>query len=317
MLYEMITERIPGAQPLMQNTDGLETIIPKEYEEEYLKICKEWEDITNLKLEHDKYSKLILGDVNNYIAITEFTEVDFEKYEKLKNESPHYVYKEENDKYYYQAAKCKGRFEFNDLALHKNKSSLVIPKGIYYYFVHGIEPEDYIKTQTNIFDFCVGKKIKGDWEFTEHLVEPANDPDYDNYTIEAKREFLLKNGWEQSWSDDNWVRAEASNKEANTGLPTEKAFEISRPKIGEYVYRPLQKTLRYFISDRGSKIIKVNKTDGRKTQVEAGKWHQTLMMNYDKKPFDEYKLDMSYYIGNIKKELKKLEPVVTNQLKLF
>jgi hypothetical protein len=29
MLYEMICEEIPNAIPLMQNTDGLETIDPK------------------------------------------------------------------------------------------------------------------------------------------------------------------------------------------------------------------------------------------------------------------------------------------------
>jgi hypothetical protein len=317
MLYEMITERIPGAKPLMQNTDGLETIIPKKYEKEYLEICKEWEKITNLKLEHDKYSKLILGDVNNYIALTEFNEVSLEQYVQLKKDSPHYVYKEENDKYYYQASKCKGRFEFNDLALHKNKSFLITPKAIYHYFVHGIKPEDYIKTQKNIFDFCGGKKIKGNWEFIQHYVEPVVDPEFNNYTHQEKSKFLLENGWEKSWSDDNWVKCDAMNKEANTGISTELAFNHSVPKVGEYNYEPLQKTLRYFISKKGSKILKTNKDDGRKTQIEAGKWHQTLMMNYVEKPFEEYDLDMSYYIGSANKELKKLEPIITNQLTIF
>jgi hypothetical protein len=64
MLYEMICEEIPGAFPLMQNTDGLETIIPREYQDKYLEICNRWEKITNLQLEHDTYSKMILGDVN-------------------------------------------------------------------------------------------------------------------------------------------------------------------------------------------------------------------------------------------------------------
>ena len=36
MLYEMICEGIPGAIPLMQNTDGLETIIPREHVEKYM-----------------------------------------------------------------------------------------------------------------------------------------------------------------------------------------------------------------------------------------------------------------------------------------
>ena len=57
MLYEMIMERIPNATALMQNTDGVETIIPRKYVDEYMQICKEWEEITNLNLEHDQYEK--------------------------------------------------------------------------------------------------------------------------------------------------------------------------------------------------------------------------------------------------------------------
>jgi hypothetical protein len=114
MLYEMICEEIPNAIPLMQNTDGLETMIPREYVDKYMDICKRWEDITQLQLEHDTYSKIILGDVNNYIAITEDGK-----------------------------SKCKGRFEYDNLALHKNKSFLIIPKAIHAYFVDGIQPEDF------------------------------------------------------------------------------------------------------------------------------------------------------------------------------
>jgi hypothetical protein len=135
-LYEMLCLAIPEAVPLMQNTDGLEMIIPESKKELYLKICKEWESMTNLQLEHDEYSKMILKDVNNYIA----------------------VYK--NGK-----TKCKGLFEFNNLALHKNKSFLVIPKAIYEFYVNGVKPEDYLSKNTNIYDYCGAVKAKGDWNF--------------------------------------------------------------------------------------------------------------------------------------------------------
>jgi hypothetical protein len=142
MLYEMICEEIPNAVPLMQNTDGLETIIPREYQDKYMEICKRWEQITNLELEHGTYSKIVLGDVNNYIAVTEDGK-----------------------------SKCKGRFEYDNLALHKNKSFLIIPKALHAYFVNGIKPEIFIKENLNIFDFCGGVKIKGDWRFTEHKIQ--------------------------------------------------------------------------------------------------------------------------------------------------
>ena len=163
MLYEMICEEIPGAIPLMQNTDGLETMIPREYEAQYLEICKRWEKITSLELEHDKYSKIILGDVNNYIAVNEDGK-----------------------------SKCKGRFEYKDLALHKNKSFLVIPQAIHAYFVDGIKPEKFISENLNIFDFCGGVKIKGDWKFIEHKVELG---DYSTTPLQHTiRYFISKTG---------------------------------------------------------------------------------------------------------------------------
>ena len=228
MLYEMICEEIPNALPLMQNTDGLETMIPRQYVDKYMEICERWEKITNLELEHDKYSKIILGDVNNYIAITEDGK-----------------------------SKCKGRFEFANLAMHKNKSFLVIPEAIHAYFVDGIKPEDYIKSVTNIFNFCGGVKIKGDWSFYQHKIVD-----------------------------------------------------------GEYLVEKLQHTIRYFISNTGTKVIKKNNTDSREIQIEAGKWMQTLMIDYIEKPFTEYDINYDYYLDKINKEIRDLEPIVT-QLSLF
>lgn len=228
MLYEMICEEIPEAIPLMQNTDGLETIIPRDKVDKYMEICARWEKRTMLQLEHDTYSKIVLGDVNNYIAITEDGK-----------------------------SKCKGRFEYKDLALHKNKSFLIIPKALHAYFVEGIKPEDFLAQNQNIFDYCGGVKIKGDWTFIEHSVE-----------------------------------------------------------FGKYVTKPLQHTVRYYVSNTGSKIIKKNNKDGREIQVEAGKWMQTVFIDYEEKEFAEYNINMKYYLENIYKEIKALEPN-NNQLSLF
>ena len=228
MLYEMICEGIPEAIPLMQNTDGLETIIPKNKVKKYMEICKKWQELTLLELEHDKYSKLVLGDVNNYIAVSEKGEV-----------------------------KCKGRFEFNNLALHKNKSFLIIPKAIFNYFVHGIEPETYLNNNQNIFDYCGGVKIKGDWQFYEHKIID-----------------------------------------------------------GIFTKKPLQNTIRYYISNNGCKIIKTNILDEREIQVESGQWVQNIFINYEDKNFNEYNVNNKFYLNKIKKEIENLEPN-RNQLSLF
>jgi len=164
MLYEQIMERIPGAIALLQNTDGVETVIPKAYYDEYMKICEEWQVTTNLNLEHDEYQKLILGDVNNYIGINKYVNVDITKWREIKEANPHYLFKVEGDKFSFAPVKLKGRFDFHDLQLHKNKSKLVIPKAIYQYFVHNILPQEYLDTNKNILDYCIGGKSKGEWK---------------------------------------------------------------------------------------------------------------------------------------------------------
>lgn len=38
-------------------------------------------------------------------------------------------------------------------------------------------------------------------------------------TYRYMSKILRENGWEESWDHDNWVRSDAKNKEANTGIP--------------------------------------------------------------------------------------------------
>jgi hypothetical protein len=228
-LYEMLAEGIPGAVPLMQNTDGLEMLIPEQYKQKYMDICAEWEKLTQLQLEHDEYSKMIIGDVNNYIAVNK------------------------KGKY-----KCKGRFEFENLALHKNKSFLIIPKALFNYFVNDVPPERFLLENRNILDYCAGVKIKGDWEF---------------------QQTCLRN----------------------------KAIEKT----------VLQKTIRYYISEKGCKIMKVNKSDGRAIQLESGTWMQQDLSLLIKKSWVEYDVDESYYLEKIYKEIDNICPKPNPQLSLF
>ena len=192
MLYEQIMERIPGAIALLQNTDGVETVIPIAYYDEYMLICEEWQNKTNLNLEHDQYQKLILGDVNNYIGINEYIDVDITKWRSMKEENPHYLFKVENDKFSYAPVKLKGRFDFHNLQLHKNKSKLVIPKAIYNYFVHNTLPEEYIDTNKNILDYCIGAKSKGSWKQVARQIKEGSFHEEDLQKI--NRYYISKKG---------------------------------------------------------------------------------------------------------------------------
>jgi len=259
MLYEMIMEAIPEARAIMQNTDGIETIIPESAKEEYYKVCKQWEEATELNLEHDEYQRLIFGDVNNYIGIFKPVETDLTTWREIKRKNSHYLFKVEKDKFYYSPVKCKGRFEFTGLALHKNKSKLVIPKGIYEYFVNNKLPEEYLKENTNILDYCIGSKTNNGWQ--------------------VKAEYV---------------------------------------KEGEAKSDNLQKINRYYITKSGSKLIKVNKNDGRIIQLEAGPWMSTVFNNMELKgKFSEYDINYKYYQQAIEKEINNILGFSSNQLNLF
>ena len=130
MLLEMLAEKIP-LDLVMMNTDGFEIRIPRECEELYNSICKEWELLTKLELEFDDYQKLIISDVNNYIGI-----------------------------YTNGKTKTKGKYEYKDIPLHKNKSHSIIPYSVYEYWVNNIPVEETIRNHRNIFDFCAGVKAK-------------------------------------------------------------------------------------------------------------------------------------------------------------
>jgi hypothetical protein len=259
MLYEMLSDAIPGSIPLMQNTDGLEMMIPAHMRDIYLDTCKKWEDMTMLQLEHDEYEKMIIGDVNNYIAVLKAKEVSYEDFQAMQKKTPHYVYTMKDGKYYYNSTKCKGRFEFSDLALHKNKSALVVPKAIYNYFVKDVVPEKFIQENRNIFDYCKGVKRKGDWFFLETC----------------------------------FAKGQRFNKE-------------------------LQGIVRYYISNKGCKIIKVNSADGREVQVEAGKWMQTEFNLYENKTWNLYDVNEDYYLDQVYKEIEKIsKKKEKSQLSLF
>lgn len=274
MLYEMISTGIPGSIPLMQNTDGLETIIPAQYKEKYLEICKEWQRITGLELEHDEYQKMFIADVNSYLGVSKYKEVKEDKekgksakevWDELGAEKPQYLFKEEDGKYFYASTKCKGRLEWEDQEakkaniLHKNKSFLIVAKAVYHYFVHDMLPEKYLADNRNIFDYCGGAKIKGEWEFKEQCF------------IE-----------------------------------------------GKFTYNKLQNTVRYYVSNEGCKIIKVNKLNGKEINLVSGKWQQTVFNQYEEKPWSEYRVDDNFYLDRIYSEIENIRSLKTkNQLTLF
>ena len=148
LLLSMLCEQIELSgigRVLMANTDGIAVKLSKEREQDYLKLCKEWEELTNLVLEHDYYKKIGIGDVNNYMALYNDGKVHSKgDYELLPEE--------ERD-------------------FHKDNSQTIVKKAVHEYFINGTPVEQTIRNSNNIYDFLISKRIKSDAHFKSKKIE--------------------------------------------------------------------------------------------------------------------------------------------------
>lgn len=146
LLISMLTEslyEIPNVQMLQNNTDGITVKFEKKYLDLYYQKCKEFEDNTYLVLEYAEYSRMVIINVNNYLAV-----------------------------YTNGKIKRKGSFEiYEDFvsmkSYHKNPSFLIIPLAIQEYFVNKTPIRDFIKNHQNIYDFCGLTKRKGAYKLCQ------------------------------------------------------------------------------------------------------------------------------------------------------
>lgn len=168
MLIEMMEEA--GFQVISGNTDGIVTLFPQEKEHIYNEICQKWEkmvgNVENGKLEYVDFDGLWQDSINSYIG-------------KKKDGS----------------VKKKGRF-MTEFELNKNKSMRIIPLALEQYFIHGINPQDFIPKHDNIFDFCIAKKATGKMHYEEQWTEGNNADKVFRTKVHKKlvRFFISKNG---------------------------------------------------------------------------------------------------------------------------
>lgn len=275
-LMEQLCESIPGARPVMVNTDGGEIIFPKEYEPLYDDICKKWEIQTDLILEYEHYEKLIIWDVNNYIGIFRPYEITKEKaHEMFDDAYPKPLIKKIDGKFYHYPIKLKGRFEVNK-DLHKNKSYRIKSVAIYNHFVHGIEPRKTVMECKNIYDFCAGIRAKGKWKVIQTCVEDGDI--YNHDTQKTVRYYVSHKGCKL-------VKEERTIAEED--------FDVTNTKgVVTKSYK------------KGDKIVK-------KIKVEASNVMEQVAIKIDSnKKFEEYNINYDYYLRIIRKEINTVEPQV-------
>lgn len=135
LMLTMLAEDLvlAGAEMIQVNTDGLTIKVKRNQLDKYKDICSNWERITKLELEYAEYQKMVIRDVNNYIAIYD------------------------NGEY-----KLKGAFEV-DKAWHKDPSMKIVPIALRDYYCKGIPIKDTIMSHDDIYDFCKMYKATKGW----------------------------------------------------------------------------------------------------------------------------------------------------------
>ena len=151
LLIAMLCERASNlGQIIMANTDGIEILIHKDKKQEYFNICKKWEELTMLSLEHNQYKSMVIRDVNNYTAILHG---DDERDEDKKYE--------------------KGCFEI-DKFIWKDHSQLVVPKALRAYYSEGTSIKEFIRNHTDIFDFYIRMKLNSNFSAELRYISGEN-----------------------------------------------------------------------------------------------------------------------------------------------
>lgn len=234
LLLSMLAETLSDyGQILLLNTDGLEMMISRDDYDKVMDICKKWEELTQLTLEYEDYKKLVIKDVNNYIAVSEKGKVKqkglFVRYEDLFSGEPD---------------------------LHRNPSSSIIASALTEYFVNGTSVKKFIKNHDNIHDFLIAIKKQKSFEYWIMHRDDSGYIDIERSTERVLRYYVASGGGSmyKHFNDNRKNMIQAVNKgetvESAMIVVNDGAFEN---KKGE----PLYENLNYdYYINKALEIIK-------------------------------------------------------------
>lgn len=131
MLAEKLTQL--GCRIIQANTDGLFVLLKKSVYDSVNKVCGEWEQLTKLTLEEERFKAMYQYAINDYFAITEDDKV-----------------------------KEKGMF-ITTVKLGKGLTPKIIPKAVINFFKNGVPVEETIKGCQDIRDFLMAEKTGKQW----------------------------------------------------------------------------------------------------------------------------------------------------------
>ena len=121
---------IDGLSLVQVNTDGVTVLCPRNMMDKYNAICEAWQQQVGLQLEYASYSKMIIRDVNNYLAF-----------------------------YTDGKVKRKGAYQYEGLGWHQNQGGLVIPMAAEANMIYGTAIEDFVQTHKDLYNFMLRTKV--------------------------------------------------------------------------------------------------------------------------------------------------------------
>lgn len=246
MLSEMLCTGVPNLTMLQINTDGLTVRIPKEYKRKYWEICKEWEELTKLNLEYVSYSKMIIRDVNSYIAMTDSGKVKRKGVFKLNSEM-----------------RSDGEF-------HKSFSQGVVKIALSEYFINGKPVEESIRECKDVFEFTKMANSVGKW-WTETFEIDEEGTEYNIIPQQKNNRYLMTNTGVRFrkcvYKPD---KETGEDKRTNTEYEADKLVTILNNYNGESI-EDLDINYQYYI-DETYKIIHL--IDGTTEKLEREKRDQ-------------------------------------------
>lgn len=282
MLAEKLVEL--GCRIVQANTDGLFVLLKKSIYDKVNIVCREWEQLTKLTLEEDRFEAMYQYAINDYIAVKEgyakkkhefrdFTAVmdpktgDHIKYGATNAKGETYRNMDEIRKDY---IKTKGMF-ITEVLLGKGLSPKIIPEAIIKYFVDEIPVEDTIKGCKDIKKFLMSEKTGKQW----HV-------EYTNQEIQRTNRFYASTNGGYLW------------KWKNIEQPESYKWNDNIRNYQEDNSKPLKEQKQYQNMLTASGV--------------------TLLNMFDEKPIEDRKINYRYYLRECYKIIEDLKP---RQLSLF
>ncbi|MBM6667515.1 ERF family protein [Lacrimispora saccharolytica] len=182
-LIVMLAQRCKSIDFININTDGIMFFIDKEEDSLAAGIVSDWCKITGFEMERDDFAKIIQKDVNNYIGI----KTDG----KMKTKGG------------YVSLYKGGNFKTNSLQ--------IIDKAIVEYLVNGIDPEETIRNEKDIFKFQNIVKTGSTYEGSYHYINGERFP-----IQKVNRIYAVKNPQYGKIVKGKWI-TEKRHKDKATG----------------------------------------------------------------------------------------------------